>query len=71
MNETAINDLIDEYMAWNKAQGLCLGSADEHLFDEDLTEQQRAWLADFCRRWDDFSRRWEGATEQQTWIPGP
>ena len=26
--------LTDEYEAWNKAQGLTLGSADEHLFDE-------------------------------------
>jgi hypothetical protein len=49
---TTIDALIDEYREWNKANGLNLGSADEHLFDEDLTETQRAWLRDFCERWD-------------------
>jgi len=46
---------IDKYEAWNKAQGLNLGSADEHLFDENLTAEQRKWLRD-------FSQRWEGAS---------
>jgi len=47
-----LDALCDEYTAWNKANGLKLGSADEHLHDEALTEEQRAWLADFCERWD-------------------
>lgn len=47
--------LCDEYTAWNKAQGLDLGSADEHMFDEDLTEEQRAWVRDFSERWEDVS----------------
>lgn len=55
--EMGIDDLCTEYAAWNKAQGLNLGSADEHLCDEALTEQQRAWLRDFCARWEDAERR--------------
>lgn len=51
--EAALALLTDEYAAWNKAEGLALGSADEHLFDEDLTEAQRAWLRDFSRRWEE------------------
>lgn len=56
MSDSAINKLIDEYNAWNRAQGLALGSADEHLFDEDLTDDQRRWLADFCKRWEAADR---------------
>jgi len=55
---TCIVDLIAEYHEWNKAQGLHLGSADEHLHDESLTAEQRAWLAD-------FSGRWEAAAEAE------
>jgi len=28
-----------------------LGSADEHLVDPRLTDAQRLWLVEFCRRW--------------------
>jgi hypothetical protein len=45
-------ELIAAYEAWNKANGLNLGSADEHLFDESLTQAQREWLRVFCERWD-------------------
>lgn len=48
----ALSTLVEEYTAWNKAQGLDLGSADEHCFDEDLTEEQREWVRDFSERWD-------------------
>lgn len=47
----AFSALVEEYTAWNKAQGLDLGSADEHCYDEDLTEEQRVWVRDFCERW--------------------
>ena len=53
--EAELAGLTKEYAAWNKAQGLSLGSADEHLFDEDLTDAQRAWLKDFSQRWEDAS----------------
>jgi hypothetical protein len=53
--DAELNALTSEYKAWNKAQGLNLGSADEHLFDESLTAEQREWLRD-------FSQRWEGAS---------
>ena len=43
--------LTSEYQFWNKANGLALGSADEHLHDENLTAKQRAWLPEYCRRW--------------------
>ena len=52
-----------EYHEWMRANGVDLGSADEsvslvydiaraHLHDETMTDTQRAWLADFCRRWE-------------------
>jgi hypothetical protein len=55
--------LTAEYHAWMRANSVDLGSADEsvslvfdiaraHLHDENLTDAQRAWLADFCRRWE-------------------
>lgn len=53
--EAELDALTREYAAWNKAQGLNLGSADEHLFDETLSEEQRKWLRDFSRRWEDAS----------------
>lgn len=52
MSTEPLNRLIAEYAAWNKAQGLNLGSADEHLFDENLTDEQREWLRVFCERWE-------------------
>jgi hypothetical protein len=45
------DDLCDEYAAWNKSNNLSLGSADEHLFDENLTDDQRKWLRSFSERW--------------------
>ena len=45
--------LAEEYAAWKKSNGLNLGSADGHHFDEDLTDEQSAWLYDFCNRWDE------------------
>jgi hypothetical protein len=47
-----IDELCREYHQWNEANGLKLGSADEHVNDETLTEIQRAWLARFIARWD-------------------
>lgn len=44
--------LTAEYVTWNEAQGLSLGSADEHLFDNRLTLAQLKWVRDFCERWD-------------------
>ena len=34
---------------------LDLGSADEHLFDETLTQSQRDWLRDFSRCWEQMT----------------
>lgn len=53
--EMDLTALTHEYTDWNNVQGLWLGSANEHLFDETLTAEQRAWLKD-------FSQRWEGAS---------
>ena len=47
-----IDRLAHEFGEWNASQGLCLGSADEHTLDEDLTAEQRAWLVAFCLRWE-------------------
>jgi hypothetical protein len=52
IQDTARDRMIAEYSDWNHAQGLDLGSADEHLFDESLTEAQRAWVRDFSERWE-------------------
>lgn len=54
-SEDTIAALCDEYKDFNKEHGLNLGSADEHLFDETLTSEQRQWVADFVRRWDEAS----------------
>jgi hypothetical protein len=59
-----IDRLIVEYATWNKAQGLNLGSADEHVWDEDLTDAQRAWLRNFVKLWDaaaELERAWADA----------
>jgi len=53
--DAELNSLTSEYKEWNKAQGLNLGSADEHLFDENLTAEQRKWLRDFSQRWEGSS----------------
>jgi hypothetical protein len=52
-----LEELCDRYATWNAANGLNLGSADEHLFDDNLTDAQRAWLRDFCRRWDEAEKQ--------------
>jgi hypothetical protein len=57
--EAELNTLTREYEARQKEQGLKLGSADEHLFDENLTDAQRKWLQA-------FSQRWEGASPVYT-----
>lgn len=57
--EAELNTLTREYEVWQKEQGLKLGSADEHLFDENLTDAQRKWLQA-------FSQRWEGASPVHT-----
>ena len=51
--------LTAEYTAWNVANELDLGSADEHMFDENLTEEQREWIRNFCERWEDASLVWD------------
>ena len=51
-DDLGINDLTAEYTAWNKAQGLDLGSADEHMYDEDLTAEQQNWVQNFVERWE-------------------
>lgn len=51
-SEAELAVLTTEYNAWQIKQGLNLGSADEHLFDENLSEDQTKWLADFCQRWE-------------------
>ena len=44
--------LIAEYQGWMKAEGLGLGSGDEHHHDETLTQEQRDWLRDFSAQWE-------------------
>ncbi len=49
--------LMGIYEKFNSYHGLDLGSADEHLYDDDLTGQQKAWLQRFCTTWDRANRR--------------
>lgn len=56
-SEDSTAAMCDEYLVWNEANGLHLGSADAHLFDDDLTEQQRRWLSAFSQRWEHAQRR--------------
>jgi|TARA_R100001086_G_scaffold222853_1_gene140430 hypothetical protein len=43
--------LIAIYKIWNKEQGLQLGSADDHVNDENLTYNQQEWLRAYVRLW--------------------
>lgn len=52
LSTETIESLTQEYESWNKVQGLSLGSADEHLHDESLSQSQRAWLRNFSQRWE-------------------
>ena len=55
--DAPLNILIDEYAVWREKEGLMhLGSADEHLHDKALTDDQRAWLGSFSARWDEASQ---------------
>lgn len=45
--------LTAEYVAYVEAQGLPEASADEMVFYEGLTPDQRAWMSGFIRRWED------------------
>lgn len=51
--DSPTDQLCREYAEWNLANCLGLGSADEHLFDPNLTVDQLDWLKDYCRRWDE------------------
>jgi hypothetical protein len=50
------DELAREYADWCRANSLSLGSAEEHLFDEDLTDAQCQWLWQFLARWEFVSR---------------
>jgi hypothetical protein len=52
-----LDQLITEYEEWNRTNGLSLGSADEHLFDERLNKAQQAYLQGFSRRWERAEQR--------------
>jgi hypothetical protein len=56
MPSSPTDDLAREYADWCRANRLTLGSADEYLFDEDLTDAQRHWLMSFLMRWELVSR---------------
>lgn len=48
--------LCSEYRSFGIKHDITwLGSADEHLFDERLTDEQRLWLVEFCRRWESIA----------------
>lgn len=66
--------MIDLYAAFVASVGVELGSADEHLFDERLTLEQRRWLLAYIELWDamvDLDRRPDddGPAPQYEGIP--
>lgn len=63
----ALSDLTDQYQAFMAREKLELGSADEHVCDESLTEEQRRWIASFCNRWE-LAERWEHALTRRLKI---
>lgn len=46
-----LDALCHEYESWCRAQGLPHQDAYEQL-QGPVSEQQRAWLVDFCERWE-------------------
>lgn len=50
---SVLDGLTEVYTRWNKANGLSLGSADEHLHDKSLTKAQRDWLWAFFVIWEE------------------
>lgn len=68
LDESPTAELCREYAAWNAAQGLKLGSADEHHFDEALTPEQRTYVRAFSQRWDaavEQEAAWAAAEEEE------
>ena len=61
MKDDLIEKLVEQYTAWLAKHGFESCSADELLLEETLTEEQRAWVEDFCVRWDAATRRHEVA----------
>ena len=61
----AIHRLCEEYRAFMVAHNLTLGSADEHTDDENLTDEQRAYLRAFIARWDSAQ---DDVSDQGYWI---
>lgn len=51
--EGQLESLCEEYDAWCMHQRLPLVDADEQLCGR-VTEAQRQWLQDFCKRWDEI-----------------
>jgi hypothetical protein len=51
--EGRLEDLCDEYDAWCMHQRLPPVDADEQLCGR-VTEAQRQWLQDFCKRWEEI-----------------
>ena len=48
-----INQLTDLYNDWGDKNNLQpLGSADEELFRDDISNDQRKWLEEFIKSWD-------------------
>lgn len=52
MSDNEIEMLCREYKAWNERNNLNLGSADDHLYDENLTPEQQDWVRNFSTRWE-------------------
>jgi hypothetical protein len=52
MTENALTPLCDELAAFCKANGLPFESADELIFSDGLTAQQKEWLQGYITRWD-------------------
>lgn len=47
-----IDILVTVYTAWMEKHNLMLGSAEEHIYDETLTQEERDWIRAFCNLWE-------------------
>jgi hypothetical protein len=51
-SDKSVVALIDEYATWTRVNDLPPMSADELLYEE-ISDEQRRWLSDFIRRWNE------------------
>lgn len=52
--DARLNALVDELAQFQDNNGLSRMCANDQMHDAKTTPEQKKWLADFCRRWDEL-----------------